>query len=145
MLGAEKSASLKRGIPQDVVEEMFQDHLLTQEQRIEPNSYSIFKPTSRELASKQVLNTGYSVINLLDADNRWGGSQSSTRSFYTKIQHGDLIGIDNIFVDFKMDNTTLAASNQFINCSFIDFPMTLYAESVLSFAKNKVYMSNVRF
>lgn len=55
------------------------------------------------------------------------------------------MGIDNIFTDFKMGNKTLAASNQFINCSFIDFPMTLYAQSVLSFAKNKVFMSNIKF
>ena len=145
MLGAAKSASLRQGIPKEVAEQMFQDYLLTQEQRIQPNSYSIFKPTSKELATKQVLNPSYSVINLLDSDNHWGGSQSSAHSFYTKIQHGNLTGIDRIFTGFKMGNQTLAASNQFINCSFFDFPMTIYAQSILSFAKNKVYMSNIKF
>lgn len=144
-ISAQEQQKLKAGIPKEVSEQMFQDYSVTKSLHFDKALHPILKPASADIRAGKTDQSVWNYMRIDRSRNFWAETNHQDLQFRKVIQHGELIGINNILEEFDMSNETISTSTQFIGCLFVDFPMTMYATEVISLFKSKVYMNNTHF
>ena len=101
---------LKAGIPKEVSKQLFQDYSVTKSLHFDKASHPILKPASTDIRAGKTDQSVWNYMRIDRSRNFWAETKHQNLRFRKVIQHGQLIGINNILKEFDMSNETISTS-----------------------------------